>query len=140
MTLRNYLIFMLAATLVCWVAFTYVVYTINPNATNWLGFTLFYASLFLSLIGTSAIIGFLIRFIVLRQALVFRSVSEAFRQSFLFALLIIIALWLLARDLFTWFNILFLIIGLTLLEYFLVARGRSRILKKRDIKEEGNNI
>ena len=129
MTLRNYLIFMLSATIVCWAVFAYVIYTINPNATNWVGFSLFYCSLFLSLLGSSAIIGFLIRFIILRQRLVFRSVSEAFRQSFLIASLIIVALILLARDLFTWINIIILIAGVALLEYLLVVRGRNKILK-----------
>ena len=129
MILRNYLALMLAATLVCWSIFAYVVNTINPNATNWIGFVLFYASLFLSFIGTSAIIGFLIRFAVLRQALVFRSVGEAFRQSFLVSLLMVIALFLLAHNLFTWINLIFLIFGLALLEYFLVVRGRIKILK-----------
>lgn len=128
MTLRSYLTLMLAATLVCWSIFAYVVYTINPNSTNWIGFVLFYASLFLALIGTSAIFGFLIRFAILRQALVFRSVGEAFRQSFLVSLLMVVALFLLARNLFTWTNLIFLIFGLALLEYFLVARGRAKIL------------
>ncbi len=129
MTLRNYLIFMLAATIVCWVVFAYVVCTVNPNATNWVGFILFYASLFLSLIGTSAIAGFFVRFVIFRQRLVFRSVSEAFRQSFLISLLVIIALILLAKSLFTWTNIVILIVGVALLEYLLVIKDRNKILK-----------
>lgn len=120
MTLRIYLIVMLLTTLVCWAAWLYTVFTVDPNVTNWIGFSLFYVSLFLSIVGTAAITGFLARFIVLRQRLAFNSVKEAFRQSFLFAILIIISLVLLSRDLFTWMNLSFLVVGLSVLEFFLL--------------------
>jgi hypothetical protein len=129
MTLKNYLLLMIFTTLVCWGVFVGTVFTINPNSTNWPGFTMFYASLGLSILGTSTIFGFLFRFWLLRQQLVFRAVSEAFRQSFLFAILIIAALFLLSRHLFTWMNIAFLIVGLALLELFLISYSRSRILR-----------
>jgi hypothetical protein len=122
---------MIFTTLVCWGIFVGVVMTIDPNTTNWPGFVLFYTSLFLSLLGTSTIIGFLFRFLMLKQQLAFRAVSEAFRQSFLFAILIIAALFLLSHHLFTWMNIAFLIVGLALLELFLISYNRSRILRTK---------
>jgi len=131
MTLKNYLLLMIFTTLICWGVFVGAVFTIDPNTTNWPGFAMFYASLFLSLLGTSTIVGFLFRFWLLRQQLVFRAVSEAFRQSFLFAILIIAALFLLSRHLFTWMNITFLIIALALLELFLISYSRSRILRNK---------
>jgi hypothetical protein len=111
---------MMLTTLVCWSAWVFTLITIDPNLTNWIGFLLFYVSLFLSIVGTAAITGFFVRFIVLRQKLAFHSVKEAFRQSFLFAILIVISLLLLSRDLFTWMNLSFLIIGLSVLEFFLL--------------------
>lgn len=120
MTLRLYLVVMILTTLVCWIAWLYTVFTVDPDVTNWIGFLLFYVSLFLSIVGTAAITGFLVRFIVLRQRLLFNSVKEAFRQSFLFAILIIISLVLLSRDLFTWMNLSFLVVGLSVLEFFLL--------------------
>lgn len=121
MTLRSYLILMISATVMCWLAFGSVLWTINPEITNWVGFLLFYASLFVALIGTSAITGFLIRFIWLKQELLFNSVKIAFRQSFLFAVLITIVLFLLSKDLFTWLNLILLVIGLSVLEFFLIS-------------------
>jgi hypothetical protein len=112
---------MAISTLLCWSAFVYVVYTVDPFATNWVGLAMFYASLFLALVGTTAIIGFLIRFVIMRRALAFRLVKEAFRQSFLFSFLIIAMLFLLSRGLFTWYNIVLLAIGLTVLEFFLIS-------------------
>ncbi|MDD5291080.1 MAG: hypothetical protein PHZ04_03100 [Patescibacteria group bacterium] len=127
MTLRSYLIIMLLTTLVCWAAFIFILSTVNPEITNWLGFSLFYLSLFLSLSGSAAIVGFLIRFVGLRHELAFYSVKTAFRQSFLFAFLIVAVLFLLAYNLFTWLNLFFLVIGLSLLEFFLINYGSRRV-------------
>jgi len=112
---------MSAATLACWLIFVYIVFTINPLVTNWIGFVLFYTSLFLALIGTSAILGFAVRFGALKKELAFRLVKEAFRQSFLFALLVVISLLLLSRELFTWLNLFLLVIGLSVLEFFMLS-------------------
>lgn len=120
MTLRSYLTIMITGTIISWITFIVVLYTINPFITNWLGFTFFYLSLFLSITGTAAILGFLIRFVGLKKELAFRSVKAAFRQSFLFAFLIIASLVLLSFDLFTWINVILLIICLSVLEYFLI--------------------
>jgi len=121
MSLRSYLIIMILADLLCWTMFAMVVWTVNPEITNWIGFLLFYLSLFLSITGTAAIIGFIIRFIGLRRELVSNSVKTAFRQSFLFAFFIIIILFLLSRDLFSWLNVGLLIIGLSLAEFFMLS-------------------
>lgn len=125
MTLRSYLITMSAATAVCWLSWAYILFTINPETTNLVGFLLFYLSLFLALIGTGAIAGFLIRFIALKRELIFRSVREAFRQSFLFSFLIIAALFFLAHNLFTWLNLVLLVVGLSVLELFLINYRRG---------------
>lgn len=125
MTLKAYLTLMITTTLVCWVAFGFVLWNINPEITNWIGFLLFYLSLFLSLIGTAAIIGFLVRFIWLNHELIFNSVKVAFRQSFLFAFLIIAVLFLLSKNLFTWMNLGLLIVGLSMLEFFLISYSKT---------------
>ncbi|MFH1523022.1 MAG: hypothetical protein ABIE43_04375 [Patescibacteria group bacterium] len=125
MTLRSYLIIVSITALLCWGAWVFILRTVNPEITNWLGFLLFYLSLFLALIGTAAIIGFLVRFIFLKQELAFRLVKIAFRQSFLFAFLIVAILFLLAHDLFTWLNLILLVLGLSILEYFLISYGKG---------------
>jgi hypothetical protein len=117
---------MALTTLVCWVAWGYILWTVNPEVTNWIGFLLFYISLFSALTGTAALIGFIVRFITLKKELAFRSVKEAFRQSFLFSALITVSLILVAKDLFTWLNLFFLIIGLSILEFFLISYNKSK--------------
>jgi hypothetical protein len=125
MTLRSYLIIMSIATFISWLTFIVVLYTIDPFITNWLGFSFFYISLFLSIMGTASILGFLIRFIGLKKELVFRSVKAAFRQSFLFSFFIVICLILLSFSLLTWLNVILLIIGLSVFEYFLISGTKN---------------
>lgn len=108
-------------TLILWGLFALVVSLINPQNTNWVGFLLFYLSLFLALSGTISIIGFLIRFQLQHQALILQSVKTAFRQSFLFAFLIVAILWLLSQNLFSWLNLALLIIIISILEFFLLS-------------------
>ena len=124
MTLKTYLIIMLLATAICWSALAVVINIVDPETTNNIGFTLFYVSLFLSLVGTSAIVGFLFRFIAMRKELVFRQVFIAFRQSFLFSAVIIAAFILQSFRMLTWYNALFLVIAVTVLEFFLISYKR----------------
>lgn len=127
MTLRKYLLFMGVATIICWSACVYLLFTIDPFITNTIGFFLFYVSLFLSLTGTAALVGFIIRFIALKQELAFRLVKEAFRQSFLFAALIVVSLILQSHGLFSWLNLLLLVISLSVLEFFLISYDKNKI-------------
>ena len=126
MTLRKYISSMSVMTVLIWSVFVYVLFLVDPETTNWVGFGLFYITLFVSLVGTASLIGFLIRFMALKQQLVWDAVKEAFRQSFLFALLIIISLILLSQDLFTWLNIMLLVLGLSALEYFLLTLTKEQ--------------
>ncbi|MBU0619992.1 MAG: hypothetical protein V1768_00655 [Patescibacteria group bacterium] len=127
MTLKTYLLVMIATTIICWSVFVFIVLTINPEITNWIGFLLFYLSLFLSASGSVAIIGFIIRFIALKHELIFYSVKTAFRQSFLISFLIIVILFLLSHNLFTWTNLFLLIFGLSILEFFLTTYCYKKI-------------
>ena len=126
MTLKNYLFVMTALTLACFGIFFFVANTINPFSTNWVGYGLFYFSLFLSLSGFATIIGFLIRFVALKKELAFNLVKVSFRQSFLFSLFFVIALFLKANNLFNWLNLVLLILIFSVLELFLISHKKSR--------------
>jgi len=126
MTLKNYLLVMAVLTAVCWGIFVFVAGLVNPEATNWLGYTLFYSALFLSLSGTTALIGFIFRFVALKKELAFNLVKVAFRQSFLFSLFIVFLLILKSQHLFNWLNLFLLIIIFAVLELFLISYKKSR--------------
>ncbi len=135
MTLKNYLITMTLITVFCWGVFIFIVNLVNPETTNLIGFILFYLSLFLSLIGTSAIIGFFVRFVVLRRQLVFYAVKTAFRQSFLFSLFLISLLFLFSQSLITWLNLILLLIIFTILEIIFSSFSNKKKTNHNIIKD-----
>lgn len=126
MTLKNYLFVMSVLTAICWGLFLFVAWLIDPYTTNWLGLALFYLTLFLSLSGTIALIGFSFRFFALKKELAFNLVKVSFRQSFVFSLFIIFLLILKAQELFNWLNLILLVMVFVILELFLVSYKKNR--------------
>lgn len=124
MTLSRYLILMIIGTLLCWLAWFLVVFQIDPFKASLISLFIFYVSLFLSLIGTFAIVGFLFRILLMKQKEpYFKQVKKSFRHSLFFALLIIFALILQSQKLLNWWNILIILLVLIFFEmYFLADR------------------
>lgn len=110
MTLRQYLILMSVGAAICWLAWFFVLGSIDPNQAGFFGFLFFYSSLFLALAGTFSVIGFLIKKIILKNdQIVFHHVKSTFRQSMLVAAVIILGLILLQLKLLTWWNAILLL-------------------------------
>ena len=126
MTLKSYLFVMGVLTAICWGILLFVANLVDPSATNWLGFLLFYLAFFLSLSGTIALLGFLLRFVVLKKKLAFNLVKTAFRQSFLLSLFIVILLILKSQSLLNWLNLILLVSIFLVLELFLISYKKSR--------------
>lgn len=129
MNLKKYLVTMSIITIILWVLFIFITNIIDPEITNWIGFLLFYISLFFALSGAATVFGLLIRsrFKFLKRRMTFYYVKIAFRQSFLFAFLIISVLFLSSKNLLTWFNLFLLIIIISILEFFLSNYKQHRI-------------
>jgi hypothetical protein len=106
---------------------------INPEITNWIGFSIFYAALFLATSGTAALAGFTVRFLLLKQELAFRLVKEAFRQSLLIAVLVVASLILLSQGMLNWLNALALALALSALEYLLLSLEPRRPLSSANV-------
>ena len=136
MSLRLYLFIMSIMTALCACIFGYIIFMVDPETTNGTGFFLFYLSLLLLIVGATAIIGFVIRFVVFRRELVINTVKIAFRQSFIFAAFSAAVLFLLSRNLLSWLNLSILIIGLSALEFFLLSYGKAKAVD--NIQEENN--
>ena len=126
MSLVRYLILMTIATALCWAAWFTVVQSVDPFDTDGAGYFLFYSSFSLALAGTFALLGLLFRTILLKQELMFQKVAISFRQGIFFAILIDGFLILQSMRLLTWYNIAFLIIGLTIAEFFVISRKPVR--------------
>lgn len=122
MSLRAFLIFMSIVTAACWAAWAIVVAKIDPGTSGFIGHVAFYASLFLALVGTFGLLGLGVRMTFKKNIIAFRHMSPSIRQAFLFSLLLVSALLLQGQRLLTWYAIVFLILGLTILEFFFSAR------------------
>ncbi|MDO9579730.1 MAG: hypothetical protein Q7J06_04055 [Bacteroidales bacterium] len=123
MTLKKYLNLMTILTVICWGAWFLVLILINPEQSDLIGFVLFYFSLFLALLGTISVVGFLIR-VWLKKKPIFKQVEIAFRQAIWFGLLISAIFILKGLDLLRWWNALFLVLFLIFLELFFLLSNR----------------
>jgi hypothetical protein len=105
MTLRQYLITMVIATLLCWFSTFFVLVNVDPFETTWLSFVFFYASLLLALIGTTSLIIFVVYHVWGGKELpLFRYVQTSFRQSLLVAVFLVLTLFLQGQKLLTIWN------------------------------------
>ncbi len=127
MSLRLYLLLMSLATIVAWFGWGVVVTNQVPDPAMAMPFLLFYASLFVALTGTFAIIGFLVRFHTRQDDLPFRQVVLAFRQAISYAVLLVIVLVLQSKRLLTIWNTFFLLGAFILLELFFLTRRRENV-------------
>ena len=126
MSLKKYLILMSFSTLLCWLIWGAVILRIDPEEVGSLGFFLFYLSFLLSLIGSLAILGFLVR-IKFSKEPTFKKVTISFRQAIWFSFLIVFFLSLKGQELLRWWNILLFILFLALLELFFITYRRREI-------------
>jgi len=127
MTLKKYLNLMTILTVVCWVVWVLTLILVNPQQSDLIGFVLFYFSLFLALLGTASVLGFLIR-VWLKKKPIFKQVEIAFRQAIWFGLLISSIFILKGLNLLRWWNALFLILFLIFLElFFLLSNRRYKV-------------
>ena len=118
MTLKQLIYTMIVATIICWIAWAIVVIQIDPTDDGLIGIIMFYISLFLSLIGTFFLISFGFRKTFVKFSLDYKIVATSFRQSFSFALLVTLVLFLQSKELLTWWNIILIIVAISLVEGF----------------------
>lgn len=136
MTLRRYLLTMLLTTLVCWAAFVTVLFRVDPFTAGTIGLLLFFVSLFFALWGTLSLLGFVLRFIILKNIVPFRYIGVSLRQSLWFAILIDLSLFLISQELLLWWMLVLLVLGLVILEGFFLARSlEARYYQKKHLQE-----
>lgn len=97
---------LLAATGLCFAAWSYTLFTVNPFASDTMGFVFFFSSLFLSIMGFAVVINLAIRRIIVRDGnLVLHSAGAIFRQSALIGVAIVTLLLLKITPYSTWWSI-----------------------------------
>ncbi len=127
MSLRAYLTFMGLATVLAAATFLIVLFSVDSDTVGMSGLILFYASLFLTIIGLLSLFGLLVRVALHRHEPLFRLVAVSFRHSVLFGILVVGALALRAVQLITWWNSLIMIAVLTLVEFMFLSLERRPV-------------
>lgn len=124
MNFKQFLTIMILGTILCWAMFVLVIFNINP-ANGAIALLLFYSSLFLSLIGTLAILGSVIRIFLFKKEIIFREVKSSLRQALLFSFLFVVILMLQSKRILAWWNVLFLVVALAAFEGLMVSLGKK---------------
>ncbi|MBI5222173.1 MAG: hypothetical protein HY980_01610 [Candidatus Magasanikbacteria bacterium] len=132
MTLRQYIIIMLIATVLCWAAWWIVVLNIDPFQDTGAGFGFFFLSFFLALLGTVSVVAFLARRLWNRSDIImYRQVQRSFRDSLLISSALTILLYLQGKQYLNWWNslIFFAIIFLTLSFFWSTKNSKQNFLQ-----------
>lgn len=110
MSIRHYLIIMSLGTALSITALIFIVFGIDPYEAKLTGLFFFYSTFFISVIGLFSVIGFLIRWAVIKnKQVMLRHVRKTFRQSITIASLLTISLLFMQFDLLRWWNTLILV-------------------------------
>ena len=136
MTFRQFIFFILIATASLWLGFWWIIVSVDPYQTNWLGFVLFYGTLFLALTGTFTLASLFIRKIRMPNELLFHLVLLSFRQSIVLAVFFSVLLFLQGERLLTWWNVLGLFALVFIIEMVILNKEKKHYQVTVDEVEE----
>jgi len=127
MTFKQFILTMLAATAVVWLAWIFILFNIDPTNSGWSGFWFFYITFGMALVGSLSVLGTIIRRRFKPTDLVSRQVLVSFRQSLWLTFIIVVSLVLLSQGVFRLWIITLVILVFAFLELaFLSARRQIR--------------
>lgn len=112
---------MIIASLIAWAGVGTMITFVHPDDAGSTGIALLYISIFLAVVGLLALIGILIRIWLFKQESRATQVAVAFRQSILFAILVVGALFLSHAQLLRWWILVLFVAFLTVLEFLFIS-------------------
>ena len=127
MSLKQLLIIVGIATAIFWIGWGMVLFQINPDTGGWSGLAAFYLTLLASLLGTFFLASFGVRKHFDKDELEYKLVGKSFRQSLFFAVALVGILALQDLHFLTWWNLIMLVVGLGILEYFFISFNSKKI-------------
>ncbi len=116
---------MTITTILCWGGWLLVLFFVNPYEASWIIFLFFYSSLFLALSGLFSIMGFIVRFIFIKNQFAYQQAGRAWRQGLLLAATIVVVLFLASQKLLVWWNLCLLFFLVFAIEYFFTVTGHK---------------
>ncbi len=121
MTLKSYLNSMALATSVAFMGWIMVILYIDPSNSNYTGLILFYATLFLGLMGFFTLISFSLKRWISNNEIIFAFVASSFRQGFWIAVIVIGLLIMQGARILNWWDALLFIGAVSLLELYFIS-------------------
>lgn len=126
MTFKQLLILLLAATGLLWAGWIWTLFSINPLATNWLGFVLFYFTFFLALTGALTLSAVAVRKWRQPDVLVYHAVVRSTRQAVALSLFSVVLLLLQGLRVLRWWNALIVVALIAGFETIVLRRQHKR--------------
>ncbi len=127
MTLKLYLWGMKISTILSIIAWSLVIYYIDPENSGFVGQVLFYLSLYLVLTGVFTLIFTLIRKKLADEETASFYLGTNFRQGAFVALLAIILLFFQSLRILTWWDGLLAVAGIFIIELYFLNKSKTRI-------------
>jgi hypothetical protein len=109
----------------CWIGFILTLVGSNPG-TGSAALASFYISLFIGILTTVTLAGYLIRRYLTRGEAKYVAMRTAFRQAILVSALLVALLMMQAARLLSWWDVLLFVIVVSLFELYIRSYGRSQ--------------
>jgi len=119
------LVLIVLGTIISWLGLGMIILYFDPAQTSFLGFSLFYLSLFLGLSGIIFLLANWLKVKLFKRQLVFIRVKNSLRHAILFTVLFIGWAFLKSHDLLRFWNLLLLILILAVLEFFFISAQKK---------------
>jgi len=123
MTLKTYIWGMRIITLFSLIALGIIIIYVNPQSSGLLGIFLFYLVIFFALSGIFNLFLIFVRKKFLGNKTTATNVGLSFRQGILLAILCLILLILQSYRILIWWDALFVVVGIFLIELFFLSRS-----------------
>lgn len=125
MNYKLFLLLILVGTVIAWVMWGAVIFNFDPFETGFLGFSVFYLTLFLGLSGLIFLFSIFIKAKLIKKQTPYQRLNVSLRHSIFFAVLFVFWAFLKSQGLLRWWNLLLLILILTTLEFFFISQKKN---------------
>lgn len=125
MASRMYLFFVCIGSLLCWIAWFFVIWNTDPQEPGKTGVVFFYVSLGLAFLGTCSLLSFLTKNLLLKkQGNFLEFFKKNFLSSFGISIISMTILFLFHMKLLVWWNSVLFVILLAVLKGFMIINRK----------------
>ncbi len=126
MSARIFSFLIMLSTAISFISWLMIIFYFDPEKIGFFGFILFYLCLFLWLCGFIFLSSNFLKRKFFRKQLMYYRVRNSARHAIFFSILILTWALLKSQGLFRWWNILILIMILTVLEFFFISYQKQQ--------------